>query len=863
MKNRFKCIGGGIVYIALFVMLFTACPNPTTNNNDPYKDSYIPSVDNVGATYADVLICKTPEELQTLSKYSISLYKEDNTNPEYSISYYSSDLSFKKTIYADAYAKDALIPNTNYTLEIEYITKDHDEVERFLTFKTKAYDFSSYELKYEDEEDTIYIYTNELKVGNLDVYRSESIDGEYSEISTISNKDNSFFMYYYDSDSETLETNKTYYYKFEIYDSTSSKNLLYKSTTPLSVTTGVIPPKSVDMASLKYIQGITRVQLTWDEVKDADEYDIVVTNNSSTVLDTKTVTEAAYEFDAIQCEENFTFGSRYKEYKINITAKNAGGTSSTENGRFTLSVPGIRNVEVIPGQKEAQYICSTTFDYIPEGFTVEYVLKERSKSEDIIDSSKEKILTRKNLLIDTTYSSFSEATNLAGYVYANITYKDKNGEDKNYTDSMKVDGFTTKGFDTVTNLEVTNVKSTSVTYKFTPLTTEQLNSQNAHYYVIADDGESPIIKEIDNPSAETHTIEGLSAGKNYSLKILVSMLSKSGLESYLDEYTNFAEIKVATDSGLSKPTNVVLSEETGSLPTQPYLNVTWDKIPEDDGSETVAYEIEFKVLRKSSFRKFLHNVGEDYVNTYINEYSAKMPVNAGNRYIVRVVTYKVDEPTYKVYSDEKEIQFSKFDDRSLATALLYPADVGNHTAGDVIDFADPNVWNNLMAPKSSLTKGYNFGITQFMGEAGTGLNFIIPEGDPEFFAFKFSFDGEDADNAIGIDSSYAPRLIFVDRNAFGAYTTLGKSYGEFSEIYIVEPNTEGYILKTFEAVGSNYLYKNVNMPYFSQQLDGSLATSTYASSAGIEIEENWIYNNSVYVGVKQELAGNLGFSYFY
>ena len=46
-------------------------------------------------------------------------------------------------------------------------------------------------------------------------------------------------------------------------------------------------------------------------------------------------------------------------------------------------------------------------------------------------------------------------------------------------------------------------------------------------------------------------------------------------------------------------TYVVLSEEAGIMPTQPYLNVTWDKIAEDDGTGNVAYEIEFKVLKKS------------------------------------------------------------------------------------------------------------------------------------------------------------------------------------------------------------------------------------------------------------------------
>lgn len=853
-KRLFRCGGGAC--IVLFAMLFTACIDPASNNNDPYPNSYKPSVDTVGATYADVLFC-TAEELQTLTSYEYFLYKESNTNSEYSSWNNDDNLSIKKSIYADKYSEEPLIPNTNYTLKITYTSKDYEKIERTITFKTKPYDFSSYKLEYDDIYDTVYIYTNELKVGDLKVYRSETPDGEYSEIKI---EGGAYPFLFCRDESDTLETDKTYYYKFKIFDSSSDK-LLYESTTPLSIKVGVIPPESVNMESLKTLQGITRVKFTWDEVDGADEYDIKVTTDSysAEVLDTKTVTEAAYEFDAIECVENFTLSSN-KEYEIRITAKNAGGTSLEKYKSFYLYLPKISKVEVIPGQKEAQYICSSNIDYIPEGCSIEYALKEESYSDNPVVSSKEQIFTRTGLNIDTEYNDYSSYYH-SGVVYLDVTYMDKNGDIQSYTSNTKdVEEFRTGNFDAVSNLEALEEKTTSVKYKFSPLTTEQLNKQNVYYYVIAEDGiTSPIIKKIDNPAAEYQVIEGLEAGREYSLKVLVS--SDSYLySSDLEDYNTFAEIKVITDSGLSKPTNIVLSEEEGLVPTQPYLNVTWDKIAEDDGTGNVAYEIEYKVLKKSNFFKFFHEVDGDYVKTYINEYSAQMPVNAGNRYIVRVVAYKVDDTSSKVYSDEKVIQFSKFDDRSLVTALLYPSTVDN--AGDVIDFADPNVWNSLAAPKSSLAKGYNFGFTQFMGEAGTGLNFILPSENPEYFAFKISFDGKDADNAVGIDSSYTPRLIFVDRNAF-SLTSLEKTCGEFSKIYIVIPDTEGYILKTFEDDASDYLYENVNMPYFSEQADGSFTSTTSVQSAGIEINETWIYNNSVYIGVKQELAGNLGFSYFY
>lgn len=847
--------GGGGACVALFAMLFTACIDP--NNNDPYQNSYKPSVDTVGATYADVLFC-TAEELQTLTSYEYFLYKESNTNSEYSSWNNDDNLSIKKSIYADKYSEEPLIPNTNYTLKITYTSKDYEKIERTITFKTKPYDFSSYKLEYNDIYDTVCIYTNELKVGDLKVYRSETADGEYSEIEI---EGGAYPFLFCRDESDTLETDKTYYYKFKVFESSSDK-LLYESTTPLSIKVGVIPPGPVNMESLKILQGITRVKFTWDEVDGADEYYVEVRADDlwdPIVLDTKTVTESAYEFDAIECVENFTLSSN-KEYEIRITAKNAGGTSLEKYKNFYLYLPKISKVEVIPGQKEAQYVCYTNIDYIPEGCTVEYALKEKSYSDNPIVSSNEQIITRTGLNIDTEYSPYSSYY-VPGVAYLNISYKDRNGDTQTYISATKdVEEFRTGNFDAVINLEALEEKTTSVKYKFSPLTIEQLNSQNVYYYVIAEDGTSPIIKKIDNPAAEYQVIEGLSAGREYSLKILVSTESYL-YSSELENYNTFAEIKVITASGLSKPTNIVLSEEVGIMPTQPYLNVTWDKIAEDDGTGNVAYEIEYKVLRKSKFRKFIHKVNDDYVSTYINEYSAQMPVNAGNRYIVRVVAYKVDDASSKVYSEEKQIQFSMFDDRSLATALLYPSAVGNHNTGDVIDFADPNVWDGSTSLKSSLTKGYNFGLTQFMGEAGTGLNFILPSGNPEYFAFKISFDGKDADNAVGIDSEYIPRLIFVDRNAF-SLTSLEKTYGEFSKIYIVEPNTEGNILQTFEddkLDGRTY----VNMPFFSEEANGSFTSTTSVQSAGLEINETWIYNNSVYIGVKQELAGNLGFSYFY
>ena len=446
--------------------------------------------------------------------------------------------------------------------------------------------------------------------------------------------------------------------------------------------------------------------------------------------------------------------------------------------------------------------------------------------------------------------------------FVRAKYKDNEGNDKTVMSTFcSVGKFKTDEFDAVTGLEVLEVARTSIKYKFNPLSTEQKDGQNVSYYIFAN---SNAPKKITNPSAEYQVLDELEPGINYTLKIIVT--NKYLSSSYdLKDYKNFAETEAATESGLSKPTNIVVTEEAGALDTQPLLKVTWDRIAEDLDDENpdndIAYEVEYKILKKSSFSKFIHEVEGSYVNAYINTYEATMPVNAGNRYIVRVVAYYVDEPNCKEYSNVVEKQLSKYDDRSLVTALTYPAAVGNHAAGDVIDFTDSNVWDGEnFIPRSSRESGYNFGITQFMGEASND-RIRIPTGNPEYFAFKISLDSEEDEDAQGINSTYIPRLIFIDEYAF--FTDADRQpYGQLGKVFIVSPDNDGAIMKEFPE-GSAYFSSSVNMPYFNRDSNGNLTSTTSAASAGIPINETWIYNNSVYIGVKQIVAGNIGFSYFY
>ncbi len=869
MKSFFNLLnkraGGGVLSIVLLIFLVAGCSNASGGDSSDNNTSDVPynlSVRTAYATWVEINFC-TVEEMEALRYYSYKLYKGEETEPVTEDGYNSEASDYYQRISGSGYSSTkGLIPDTEYTIKVEYTTSDYKTIKKELKFKTKPYDFSDYTLGYDDIYKAVRITSEELNIGSVTAWRSDKADGEYIEVKLKTNNSNYVDVY----DDNNLENNKTYYYKFAVkkYNSeTGAYDVLYKSTEPKAITLGKLAPKAVDEDSIKIHQGITRVKFEWDAVKDATKYKVSVqpysTYLSEPALVEEEVTDTVYEFNALKYIEDFTTYSsiHYRDYKISITAVNEVGNSDSIYRKFNIDDIKITSVAVSAGQKEAVYRIKTNFDYVAPDCTVEYILNSKYSEAEINDenllapiSSSPEII-RRDLKIFTEYYS----NPASGYAFVRVTYKDKDGNDIKSSKYKSVDRFKTGEFDTVTDLEVLEVKSTSIKIKFTGLSAEQKDGQNVYYWVMAND-KAPV--KITNPDGAV--IEGLEAGINYSLKVIATNDSYvTSSDFYV--YGNYAEIEAATDSGLSKPTNVTLSEEEGTLDTQPLLKVTWDKITEDDGSGNVAYEVEFKILKKSSFRKFTHKVGNDYVNAYTNIYEATMPVNAGNRYFARVVAYKVDEPACKVYSDTKEIQFQKYDDRTLVTALTYPANVGNHKVGDVIDFTDPNVWEGEnFVPRSSTTTGYNFGITQFMGEA-SNEKIRIPTGNPAYFAFKVSLDAEDDADKQGINSTYTPRLIFIDEYAF--FTAADRQgFGCFGNIFIVIPETDGHILKEFPEP-DGYLFSSVNMPYFNRETDGSLKSTTSAASAGIAVDESWIYNNSVYVGVKQTVSGNVGFSYFY
>ena len=801
---------------------------------------YTPSVRELFATNAVINFC-TYEEMQNLYRYEYELFEGDNQTA-LKRETRSDKTDFWITIHAGQYRLKALNPNTKYTLKITYDLRSLETIEKTLSFTTKPYDFANFTLEYDNEYyKQVVIKSEEYYLdssygASIKAYRSETKDGEYTEVSLIKHGSSDTVELY---DETPLKSNKTYYYKFKVIKNDTDQ-VLFESAEAKSVTTGVVPPESIDENSIKISLGITAVKIEWDPVVGADKY-ILNFGNRTYVSSFKANIVANKELTTNSCTvEGLNPGS---EYTFKISAQNSGGSSNVVTKTFELARPSIKGYQKLIGQEEAEFHVIPSFDFIPEGCTITYCMKD-GLDNILVAETNEPILKRTGLTIEERYNE---------YLYLNYSYTDNDGAVKTGEAYKNIEYFT-NGFEPPSEVEVKATSKTTITISVgnPPVTSYGGNNLYTHCFVYYGNSKISSFNKITTGSTE-YQLQGLSEGRDYTLKIFTSKYSIADYSSYKGE-RNYLEVDAATLSGFTtKPIIKSVTEKDGAVATHPLLSVEWFKMNEDDGTN-IAYEVEYKVLKKSKYSKFI-NLDNPLNETgvphgFVNTYSAEMPVNAGNRYYVRVVAYAIDEPASKVYSEEQVIQLEKYDDRSLATALTYPQNTSSHQAGDVIDFTDPSVWSTGSAPRSSQTSGYNIGSTSFMGAANTAYS--LPSGAAEYFAFKYSFDNDDPK---GIDSTYIPRLIFLDSYSFeGTDIT---SFGKFGEIYIVEPDNEGSFVEVFK--DPSY---DTNMAWFTLY-NGQYTSLTSAASSGIQIKEDWIFNNSVYIGVKQSVAGLLGFSYFY
>lgn len=849
MNSLFKSLHKhvwSVLLIVLLSLLFTGCPKPSGSNNEGDESgstSYTPSVREMFATKAVINFC-TVDEMKELYRYEYDLFEGDNPT---AIKHErrSDSTDFWIYIHAGEYRIKPLNPNTKYTLKIKYNLKSGETIDKTLEFTTKSYDFSDITIEYDaDIYKKVIIESDEYYLdssydASIKIYRSETADGEYKEVSASKDSSSDSIKYY---DDDKLESNKTYYYKLKVVKNNSDQ-VLFESAEPKSVTIGVVIPGKVDEDSIKISNGITAVKVEWEPVAGADCYIFsfgnrtYVSSFTANIVAAKEVTTTSYIVEGLEPGSDYT---------LKISAKNEGGTSrEAAQKTFTLTEPSITGFKKVIGQEEAEFHINPSYDFVSEDCTVTYHMEDSLDNVIVADTS-EPVLKRTGLTIEEKYTE---------YLYLKYSYKDSEGNTKT-GDSYKRVEYYTNGFEPPSEIEIKEVTKTTITISVGNPPVTQYGGKRiwTHAFLYYGNTKMYSIDQITTGSGD-YQITGLSEGRDYTIKIFSSKYSFADYSSYKGE-RNYLEAEATTLSGFtSKPVIKSVTEKEGAVATHPLLSVEWYKMNEDDG-ENVAYEVEYKVLKKSKYSKFINldnPLNESGVpHGFVNTYKAEMPVNAGNRYFVRVVAYAVDEPASKVYSEEQTIQLEEYDDRSLVTALTYPQKTSTHEAGDVIDFTDPNVWTLGKAPRSTRNEGYNIGVTQFMGAASND-KYALPTGQVDYFAFKYSF-GEGDDK--GIDASYIPRLIFLDNYSFQGGTDI-TSFGKFGEIYIVEPDNEGSFVKVFE--DPSY---DTNMAWFTLY-NGQYTSLTAAASSGIPIEESWIFNNSVYIGVQQIVAGDLGFSYFY
>lgn len=838
-KSKQKAIYRGGVLAFLFLLLtlslsLTSCDllfgnKENGGEKENNKNTGYEITAEVGATYADFTFC-IKEEMQKVNRIEYRIKAaSDSSSYGYDYQYKFNTLSVSN-----------LKPEKEFNISVTYYFSEgySDSIKKDFNFTTKAVYVPDFTPKYDTIYEWVKFSTKEkidVLCDKLGILRAESEDGPFVEVKTAYRNE------YLEDD--TVSSLKKYWYKFRLYKYADSEyKILMESEKPVSISTERMSPEKINEKSVKMTKGIKSLTLSWDPVDDAEWYEITLEKvySSTPVFEYRKVEGTSYTIPDI---------SAGSTYYVRLYAVNAVGKSDDVLESFSLPYsPKISTIKVEAGQTDATYIVQNNFDYLEEDCSATYTVRESSSEDSAILAGPftEPVFVRENLIPASEYSPYSFSAGKSGYVHVTYSYTDSDGNPKKTTDYRASSSFNTLGYDEVTNLKIDDITSTTATLSFDELTEDQKFGQTVKYWVLAEtNGESA---KTASANSSPITVTGLEAGRNYLFKVY-ALNSGTSANNISDNWV-YASVEAITESGLSEPSlkSVVEGEQTGVKTT---LTVSWIKINEDDG-ENVDYGIEGKVLKNRMFRSLDFVEDSLSFDEATNTYSAQVKVNAGNRYFIRVYAYKTAEPACKSYSSEKEIQTAYLNDRLLATAIVYPEDdeSAGIRAGDVIDFVDTHVWENGASIRSTLRQGYNFGLTQFNGASP---KFRLPTGQVEYFAFKFCFKSAYAN---GIDASYSPSLIFLDSSGISSASPLWNDYGSFEEMYIVTPDADGSFIKTYKK-------SQTNMPYFIPQDNGSLSASVKCSAAGITVEEEWLYNNSVYVGVKQTVAGNLGFSYYY
>ena len=796
-----------LLSLVLGLSLFVSCSD-AMNTREEAAPSYEVTELAYGATFADFQLA-TESEHSSIDYYSLTL-KDDSVYP-------ADQKAFILTHKSRTVEFTDLKPDSDYILEVSYNLPSGlvQSFSRTYKFTTKPVYVPDFYFEYDSLNNCVIIKAEKENISNmcnrLTILRSTEIEGTYIEVGNdYLNKRTIDFV-----DNKDIEPKTTYFYKFKLFDAANA--LLAESEEPVLFNASKVVPEAVSKKTLKARTGLTSVSFTWEPVDFADYYEVEVSEDE----DFEKVLEGCLKLE----ECSYTVKELLPEQKIYFrvfAVNDIGKSKEAPVIEAEIQEPKITDVSVLTGQSQVQYFVSTSFDKLEDNCSVVYTLRKSAKPDSellVKNSFTEPVLSREGLIPETHYSSNSLGDFSAGYIHMVISCKNEDGSMQTFTSSRRVNDFYTDGYDAVTNLEVSSIRSTDALLSFTELTNEQKFGQTVNYALYAycngnnnTSDVNPLFAEADSSPIK---ITGLEPGRYYNFKLIATAVAGSQSDVLYKQF--YAETEAATESGLSTPEIVSLSEsplakdaEGKDLPSyKTALSLQWNKLPEEGAGLNLAYGIEYKIFEKSNFILAKKDIKAD---------NDIFVVNAGNRYKVRLFAYEVENPECLSYSEVFEVQTKPLDDKNIA------------------NLTDAKFYEKGALPHSDLKNGYV-------------LNFLSLE-DTEYHSYKYSFDMSAA--AL---SQVTPRLIYVDRSRI---SPLSNNYALIDELVVYVPESE-IVLASF---GKDKTLSDLNMPKFESRND-LLKSVDQMESAGLAVKDEWLFNNSVYISVKEKEAGDLGISYYY
>lgn len=872
------------VLILSSVLLLAGCKNPIDSSNDDNNDKELISLEvtSAGMEYFD--ISYEFNGTQKVDTWEFLLYENENDTEK-------KDWKWKPGENPVRFKN--LTPNHEYTLKVE-ATDDYYkkyQVTKKVSTKPKA----APEIKGEfftESNGNSFVKISWKEVGSftkkVELYRADTENGEYALIKTDDYPSNDKNL-----QDTTVEDKKTYWYKIITYEKTSSEEYTkIGESKPIEVATGASVPKTIPSENIICKKGITTLSFTWPEVTGAEKYITWLRDgnySSSNTIDSKDVEENSVIYGNLEPNKTYYFyikvqtdgGESTQSYKSFNTSKASFPSKYSDSSAYYKCEP-----KVIADQTKATYSFGVPFEDSTDCEITFSLRKDTEADSELIQdigSLENYFFIRENLTPATSYTASSYSNNTSGYIHMTVTYKDAAGNEITNDSYIQVNSFYTKNLNPPSNLQITSISKTEATISFDELSEEEKFGKNPEYSIYAYDKDDNLARDAKGNLISAYgnssplTIKNLIKGTEYVFKAKSSF---NGADSFAPKEES--QITGHTASGIEQKPIVTLTEvqpgdnESFYRGVYTYIQASWNALDKAEGvnPENLIYGIEYGIFEHSKYSRPYNlvpstedpakKVHQDRTYTGTQSFSDKFLVNGGNTYTVRIYAYDSEEPGDIVYSDPVKIKLQKIEDSKMYGALTYSkwfAEYANEEdikEDGIVDFANEKVWVNEKtfepAKIRSTSKAYNAGYLQLFGKVEQ-TKFLFPSNDGyKFVSFKFNFE-KAIENPTEEKVTCVPRILLFDRDCFNFQLS---DYGYIDAVYYVIPNEQGTIIQEHNNDETPYLFERYRMPYFQNN-----STTTHPAEAGLEIDEKYVFNNSVYMGVSQKTAGNIGFSYYY